>query len=44
MPIIEINALDHPDIKIFSSLTEAQLRREQEKEEGIFILAATENA
>ena len=37
MPIIEINALDHPDIKIFSSLTEAQLRREQEKEEGIFI-------
>ena len=37
MPIIEITSLTHPGIDIFSKLTEAQLRKEHEKEEGIFI-------
>ena len=26
MPIIEITALDHPGVEIYSTLTEAQLR------------------
>lgn len=37
MPIIEITSLNHPGVEIFSTLTEAQLRREREKEQGIFI-------
>lgn len=37
MPIIEITSLTHPGVEIFSTLTEAQLRREHEKEQGIFI-------
>ena len=37
MPIIEINSLNHPGVEIFSTLTEAQLRREYEPEKGIFI-------
>lgn len=37
MPIIEITSLSHPGVEIFSTLTEAQLRREHEKEQGIFI-------
>ena len=37
MPIIEITSLNHPGVEIFSTLTEAQLRKEHEKAEGIFI-------
>ena len=37
MPIIEIESLHHPGVEIFSTLTEAQLRKEHEKSEGIFI-------
>lgn len=37
MPIIEINSLNHPGVEIFSTLTEAQLRREYEPGKGIFI-------
>ncbi len=37
MPIIEIVSLDHPGVEIFSTLTEAQLRKEYEPEQGIFI-------
>lgn len=37
MPIIEITSLDHPGVEIFSTLTEAQLRREYEPGKGIFI-------
>lgn len=37
MPIIEITSLTHPGVEIFSTLTEAQLRKEHEKEQGIFI-------
>lgn len=37
MPIIEITSLTHPGVEIFSSLTEAQLRKEHESEQGIFI-------
>lgn len=37
MPIIEIESLSRPGIEIFSTLTEAQLRKEHEKEQGIFI-------
>ena len=37
MPIIEISSLSHPDIKMFASLTEAQLRNRLEPEKGIFI-------
>ncbi len=37
MPIIEINTLTHPGVEIFSSLTEAQLRKEHDKEQGLFI-------
>lgn len=37
MPIIEITSLTHPGVEIFSTLTEAQLRKEHEHEKGIFI-------
>lgn len=37
MPIIKITALDTPGVELFSSLTEAQLRRGVESESGIFI-------
>lgn len=37
MPIIEITALSHPGVEIFSTLTEAQLRMKHEGEQGIFI-------
>lgn len=37
MPIIEITSLTHPGVEIFSTLTEAQLRKEYEPGEGIFI-------
>ena len=37
MPIIRITSLLHPGVEIFSSLTEAQLRRDMEPEKGIFI-------
>lgn len=37
MPIIEINSLSHPGVELFSTLTEAQLRKQMEPEKGIFI-------
>lgn len=37
MPVIEISSLTHPGVEIFSSLTEAQLRRNVECEHGLFI-------
>lgn len=37
MPIIHIESLTHPGVEIFSTLTEAQLRRELEPGQGIFI-------
>ena len=37
MPIIEITSLHHPGVEIFSTLTEAQLRKEYEPEQGLFI-------
>ena len=37
MPIIEITSLQHPGVEIFSTLTEAQLRKEFEPGLGIFI-------
>lgn len=37
MPIIEITSLTHPDVEIFCTLTEAQLRMKHEDKEGIFI-------
>ena len=37
MPIIEITALDHPGVEIYSTLTEAQLRNRLEPDKGIFI-------
>lgn len=37
MPIIEITTLEHPGCELFSTLTEAQLRREYEPGKGIFI-------
>lgn len=37
MPIIEITSLTHPGVEVFSTLTEAQLRKEHEKKQGIFI-------
>lgn len=37
MPIIEIESLTHPGVELFSRLTEAQLRQQKEKEEGMFI-------
>ena len=37
MPILHITSLTHPGVEVFSTLTEAQLRREMEPEKGIFI-------
>ena len=37
MAITEIVSLDHPGVQIFSTLTEAQLRKEYEPGQGIFI-------
>ena len=37
MPIIRITSLTHPGVEIFSMLTEAQLRRDLEPGQGIFI-------
>ena len=37
MPIVHITTLDHPGVEIFSTLTEAQLRRKVEPSQGIFI-------
>ena len=37
MPVIEISSLTHPGVQIFSSLTEAQLRRCDDCENGLFI-------
>ena len=37
MPIIEIKSLSHPGVELFSTLTEAQLRKCVEPEKGIFI-------
>ena len=37
MALIEITSLTHPGVEIFSTLTEAQLRKEHDKEQGIFI-------
>ena len=37
MAIIEITSLHHPGVEIFSTLTEAQLRKEYEPGQGIFI-------
>ena len=37
MPIIHITSLTHPGVEIFSTLTEAQLRRDIEPNKGIFI-------
>lgn len=38
MPVIEISALTHPGVELFSTLTEAQLRNRIEPEKGIFIV------
>ena len=37
MPIIKITSLTHPGVEIFSSLTEAEIRRKYEPGKGIFI-------
>lgn len=37
MPIIHITSLTHPGVEVFSTLTEAQLRRDIEPNKGIFI-------
>ena len=37
MPIVHITSLTHPGVEIFSTLTEAQLRRDIEPDKGIFI-------
>lgn len=37
MKIIEVTDLEHKELKLFSSLTEAELRYSKELEEGIFI-------
>lgn len=37
MPVIKISSLSHPDIAVFSNLTEAQLRNKVEPEKGVFI-------
>ena len=37
MPLIEITSLTHPGVELFSTLTEAQLRRKMEPEKGLFI-------
>ena len=37
MPIIHVTSLTHPGVEVFSTLTEAQLRREVDSDKGIFI-------
>ena len=37
MPVIEISSLTHPGVEIFSTLTEAQLRKRLEPDKGLFI-------
>ena len=37
MPIIHIDSLQHPGVEMFASLTEAQLRRQIDNSEGVFI-------
>lgn len=37
MPIIHITSLAHPGVEVFSTLTEAQLRRDIEADKGVFI-------
>lgn len=37
MPIIEIQDIHDPQVRMFTSMTEAQLRQEKEEGEGIFI-------
>ena len=37
MPVIKITSLSHPDIAVFSNLTETQLRNKVEPEKGVFI-------
>ena len=37
MPIIEIQDIHDPQVRMFTSMTEAQLRQEKEESEGIFI-------
>ncbi len=37
MPIIEIKSLSHPEVEIFSTLTEAQLRSHIDSARGVFI-------
>lgn len=37
MPIHQITTLTHPDLSLFTSLTEAQLRNRLEPEKGVFI-------
>jgi len=37
MNIIEVTSLGQPELQVFSTLTEAQLRRELEPEQGLFI-------
>ena len=37
MPVIHIDSLDHPGVKPYGALTEAQLRNRLEPEKGIFI-------
>lgn len=37
MPIIRITSITHPGVEVFSTLTEAQLRRDIEPGQGIFI-------
>lgn len=37
MPIIKVTTLDDPNLKIYTSLTQAQLRNRLEPEKGIFI-------
>lgn len=37
MPIIHITSLTYPGVEVFSTLTEAQLRREIDPDKGIFI-------
>lgn len=37
MPIIKITSLNHPEVEMFSALTEAQLRNKLEPGKGIFI-------
>ena len=37
MPVVEIHSLEHPGVALFSRLTEAQLRQQQELGAGLFI-------